>query len=396
MDRRPLLVVSPRHLRPRPHRAPRPPLVPASSAQVVQVSDVDSNITLSTELLQSKLEENMEPGSHDVHSNSENTSGNSDERNNTAKKRDVFSPSVFNGITGPRVRCSDDDIRSNSDSHLNWRRETEKEHSDMNKMDRQCDDSKHGKDSENWRERSTDADRKDFSHSIINGKDSINPKKRNESAPNAEEAVILKGFEGGNITNSGAQDCKDGSVDKSNPDVVPEFGIAGDADLREHLKSDKSPYAAPRGSNSISDYIQGPSAESGHQYNILDQRTKVYERVGVGDIISPENLSLYFKDPNGQTQGPFPGSDIIGWFNAGYFGIDLLVRVDSAPCDSPFLLLGDVMPHLQAKVRVPVPPGFSNSKSSMPDTGTLGVTRGIDDEWSCSTFADFLFLAVRM
>ncbi|OEL37268.1 hypothetical protein BAE44_0001713 [Dichanthelium oligosanthes] len=33
MDRRPPLAVSPRRLRPRPHRVPRPPLVPASSVQ---------------------------------------------------------------------------------------------------------------------------------------------------------------------------------------------------------------------------------------------------------------------------------------------------------------------------------------------------------------------------
>ncbi|KAJ1293375.1 hypothetical protein BS78_01G063200 [Paspalum vaginatum] len=595
---------------------------PPGNAKTEDKSDVDRNITLSTELLQPKLEENMEPGSHDLHSNSANTSGNSEERNNTAKKRDVFRPSVFNRITGHGGRC-DDDFKPNSDSRLNRRREMEKEHSDMSKMERYCDDSKQyldrhpssqercggssskegnydqcrddkwnfrwgpsGKDSENWRERSTGADRKVISHSIGNGKDSSNPEKGNGRdsklsrswnssyfvsrgtgdtsdhlsmapqkssasfgrelqeidgpnstsyrrrftsitsransrssrpfhlgvlsdrpggtsrdslrysrmkllevyrttdvrnfvtplddaeeisslwekdpleplaliAPNAEEALILKGIERGDITNSGSQACKDDSVDKSNPDVAPleqselsgtedpavsseDFkgemtvsirGIAGDADLREHLKSDKSPYAAPQESVSIGGYIQGPSAEYGHQYNILDQGTKVCEMVGVGDIISPENLSLYYKDPKGQTQGPFPGSDIIGWFEAGFFGIDLLVRVASAPCDSPFLLLGDVMPHLRAKVRLP--PGFCNSKPSTPDTSHLGseylavsgygplnkngsvsavgnhfresplssniqnhraetsaVTGGIGDEWSCKPFAD--------
>jgi PERQ amino acid-rich with GYF domain-containing protein len=33
--------------------------------------------------------------------------------------------------------------------------------------------------------------------------------------------VILKGIERGDVTNSGAQACKDGSAEKSNPDVVP-------------------------------------------------------------------------------------------------------------------------------------------------------------------------------
>lgn len=75
---------------------------------------------------------------------------------------------------------------------------------------------------------------------------------------------------------------------------------------------------------------------------------------------SPEDLSLLYKDPQGQIQGPFKGIDIIGWFEAGYFGIDLPVRLESAPADSPWLSLGDTMPHLRAKARPP--PGFTAPK----------------------------------
>ncbi|KAK9054362.1 hypothetical protein SSX86_025440 [Deinandra increscens subsp. villosa] len=92
---------------------------------------------------------------------------------------------------------------------------------------------------------------------------------------------------------------------------------------------------------------------------------------------SPEDLVLFYKDPQGAIQGPFTGSDIIGWFEAGYFGIDLLVRLANAPKDSPFASLGDVMPHLRAKARPP--PGFTASKqseindeSSMPSFMTTG------------------------
>ncbi|XAR61778.1 hypothetical protein NMG60_11016293 [Bertholletia excelsa] len=77
---------------------------------------------------------------------------------------------------------------------------------------------------------------------------------------------------------------------------------------------------------------------------------------------SPEDLVLYYKDPQGEIQGPFAGSDIIGWFEAGYFGIDLQVRLANAPHDTPFALLGDVMPHLRAKARPP--PGFSAPKQN--------------------------------
>ncbi|ERN17504.1 uncharacterized protein LOC18445849 [Amborella trichopoda] len=76
--------------------------------------------------------------------------------------------------------------------------------------------------------------------------------------------------------------------------------------------------------------------------------------------VPPEELSLYYKDPQGEIQGPFPGSDLIGWFEAGYFGIDLQVRHVNASPDTPFSSLGDVMPHLKMKARPP--PGFGAAK----------------------------------
>ncbi|KAL6493108.1 hypothetical protein OROGR_032867 [Orobanche gracilis] len=77
---------------------------------------------------------------------------------------------------------------------------------------------------------------------------------------------------------------------------------------------------------------------------------------------SPEDLVLYYKDPQGEIRGPFSGSDIITWFESGYFGIELQVRLANASADSPFSLLGDVMPHLRAKARPP--PGFSAPKAN--------------------------------
>ncbi|KAI3731401.1 hypothetical protein L1987_62589 [Smallanthus sonchifolius] len=62
--------------------------------------------------------------------------------------------------------------------------------------------------------------------------------------------------------------------------------------------------------------------------------------------ILPEELSLYYRDPQGETQGPFLGIDIISWFEQGFFGADLPVRVADAPDGAPFLELGVVMPHL--------------------------------------------------
>ncbi|KAJ1419709.1 GYF-like domain superfamily, partial [Sesbania bispinosa] len=100
---------------------------------------------------------------------------------------------------------------------------------------------------------------------------------------------------------------------------------------------------------------------------------------------APEELSLFYKDPKGQIQGPFKGIDIIGWFEAGYFGIDLPVRLENSAVDSPWLPLGDVMPHLRAKARPP--PGFSAPKpndltdiSGRQNSSTFGNTlTGMND-----------------
>ncbi|XP_043709256.1 protein ESSENTIAL FOR POTEXVIRUS ACCUMULATION 1-like isoform X2 [Telopea speciosissima] len=100
---------------------------------------------------------------------------------------------------------------------------------------------------------------------------------------------------------------------------------------------------------------------------------------------SPEELSLYYKDPQGEIQGPFSGIDLIGWFEAGYFGTDLQVRLANASPDTPFSLLEDVMPHLRAKARPP--PGFSAPKqnetadsSSRPKFSNLGKVHAASSE----------------
>ncbi|KAE9454761.1 hypothetical protein C3L33_13331, partial [Rhododendron williamsianum] len=63
--------------------------------------------------------------------------------------------------------------------------------------------------------------------------------------------------------------------------------------------------------------------------------------------IPPEEMSLYYQDPQGEIQGPFLGVDIISWFEQGFFGTDLPVRSEDAPEGTPFRELSEVMPHLR-------------------------------------------------
>ena len=64
--------------------------------------------------------------------------------------------------------------------------------------------------------------------------------------------------------------------------------------------------------------------------------------------VSPDDLCLYYLDPQGMIQGPYLGVDIISWFDQGFFGTDLPVRLADVPEGTPFRELGEIMPHLRA------------------------------------------------
>ncbi|XP_039042622.1 protein ESSENTIAL FOR POTEXVIRUS ACCUMULATION 1-like [Hibiscus syriacus] len=88
-------------------------------------------------------------------------------------------------------------------------------------------------------------------------------------------------------------------------------------------------------------------------------------------ITPPEELSLCYLDPQGVVQGPYLGIDIISWFEQGYFGTDLPVRLANAPDGLPFQGLGELMPHLRmnsgsasgvgAVTRMQIPDQFEGS-----------------------------------
>ncbi|KAF9609438.1 hypothetical protein IFM89_016238 [Coptis chinensis] len=236
------------------------------------------------------------------------------------------------------------------------------------------------------------------------------------SAPTSEEMVILKGIDNGDIVSSDEpQVSKDGIVGRGTTDMahskrdklvlgansVPnkksnEFAVSGVVSGQRSA----APSATPWRSRTVEKLSQVPLPEVGPRKSALgsSQQPKDHyvEREvskGVGPSLlsdstarrqpfevlervrdakkslpqpSPEELSFYYKDPQGEIRGPFPGSDLIGWLEAGYFGIDLEVRPESAAQDSPFSLLGDVFPQVRAKAP---PPGFSVPKQSEATSG---------------------------
>ncbi|TKY63035.1 PERQ amino acid-rich with GYF domain-containing protein [Spatholobus suberectus] len=87
-----------------------------------------------------------------------------------------------------------------------------------------------------------------------------------------------------------------------------------------------------------------------HTPSINQQDLKINEKTyPLESVIALEELSLCYLDPQGEIQGPFLGIDIILWFEQGFFGMDLPVRLSDAPEGSPFYELGEIMPHLKVK-----------------------------------------------
>ncbi|PWA82837.1 GYF-like protein [Artemisia annua] len=230
--------------------------------------------------------------------------------------------------------------------------------------------------------------------------------------PTPEEVYILKGIDKGEILSSGApQVSKDGSVGRdlqprrTKPGSREDLPLGADnhkdetadgfketeygayarnndvGNIREPRSHGTSDHPGPTwrsnsqkettnewSDNSVNPSYSGPKWQVGDEPVIRRQQSGPLDREQESMMLSqpsPEDMVLFYKDPQGAIQGPFTGIDIIGWFEAGYFGIDLLVRLANTPPDSPFRLLGDVMPHLRAKARPP--PGFSAAKQAEVD-----------------------------
>ncbi|KAA3455872.1 GYF domain-containing-like protein isoform 1 [Gossypium australe] len=127
----------------------------------------------------------------------------------------------------------------------------------------------------------------------------------------------------------------------------------------------------PEDSGSLFDFSSLQATLSHNQINIKGN----YEAHSLESVIPPEDLSLCYLDPQGVIQGPYLGIDIILWFEQGYFGTDLPVRLADAQDGSPFRELGDVMPHLSMNSGS-ASSGSAVMRMQLPDSfeGSLGET----------------------
>ncbi|XP_062230075.1 protein ESSENTIAL FOR POTEXVIRUS ACCUMULATION 1-like isoform X2 [Phragmites australis] len=143
-------------------------------------------------------------------------------------------------------------------------------------------------------------------------------------------------------------------------------GIPG---IHEGLKTDEVKSSAdhdlstklPDDSNTLFDvppFEHPPESTMSYQSSDMDMKAR-------GQVSYPEELTLYYLDPQGGVQGPFLGADIISWYEDGYFGLELPVRLSQAPDDAPFRPLVEVMPHLGRKPQSHPPVPCDESAGSL-------------------------------
>uniref|UniRef100_A0A0E0JSZ3 GYF domain-containing protein n=1 Tax=Oryza punctata TaxID=4537 RepID=A0A0E0JSZ3_ORYPU len=177
-------------------------------------------------------------------------------------------------------------------------------------------------------------------------------------------------YDGGVISAGITFPSKDLTVEQN------EFGLSGireDVKINEVNSSADLDLGAKLPNDSSSLFLESPF-EHIQQPPVLYQNSDMDTKAS-GQASYPEELTLFYLDPQGGMQGPFLGADIISWYEDGYFGLELPVRLANAPDDSPFRPLFEVMPHLGQKPQ-PLPPVSHGESSESPDS----VHNSFDDK----------------
>ncbi|XVF13884.1 hypothetical protein REPUB_Repub09cG0007600 [Reevesia pubescens] len=199
----------------------------------------------------------------------------------------------------------------------------------------------------------------------------------------------------------------DGEIGGSIMDEIKSFDNRQVADLKmqKHPKLEDNESSMqfgegnelPEDSSSLFDFPSLQPTLGHNQINLKGNN----EAHSLESITSPEDLSLCYLDPQGVIQGPYLGIDIITWFEQGYFGTDLPVRLSDAPDGSPFQELGEVMPHLRmnsgsassvgAVTRMQIPDSFEGSleetiSSSASASELKGSAIGREQQRTLSAF----------
>ncbi|CAG7899242.1 unnamed protein product [Brassica rapa] len=188
-------------------------------------------------------------------------------------------------------------------------------------------------------------------------------------APDAEEEESLKGILKGRITGSEAHISpgEESLVQKSLGETKVDSGLLGvvSGDSVSMHNSNSGLLGSHGGGlwgASESDQVSHGSPEAVRSGFTKSSVLNAGEPIVTGKLqqpeievnhsegtLPPEEFMFSYIDPQGVIQGPFIGSDIISWFEQGFFGTDLQVRLATAPEGTPFQDLGSVMSYLKTE-----------------------------------------------
>lgn len=94
----------------------------------------------------------------------------------------------------------------------------------------------------------------------------------------------------------------------------------------------------------VAKLIEGVSLRDEKPPGVLSAATVVSKTVidssGVSQSTSVMQEKWYYRDPQGEVQGPFLASEMSEWYKQGYFAPNLLVR---RTCDERYTALGDLV-----------------------------------------------------
>lgn len=98
-------------------------------------------------------------------------------------------------------------------------------------------------------------------------------------------------------------------------------GLAGKAPHDGHMQQQESSHLASQ--------AQAPGSSASNQPPAPQQRT----------MVMPDRMRWIYKDPQGQTQGPWSGLEMHDWYKAGFFSPELLVKKYEDPDYEPLAQL---------------------------------------------------------
>nr|POE94518.1 gyf domain-containing protein mpd2 [Quercus suber] len=149
-------------------------------------------------------------------------------------------------------------------------------------------------------------------------------------------------------------------------------------------ESQTSPEHASAHFGTQSQGLQQPSVDQPHQQQLPSVASNQPPQPQQRTMVMPDRMRWIYRDPQGQTQGPWSGLEMHDWYKAGFFSPELLVKkyedADYEPLAQLIRRIGNSRePFLVPQIGIPHGPASSTGPaawSSGTATGSVGAAVG--------------------